>query len=252
MKPSTPLLTLLTGSVLAAVLFTMSAQAAPPAGRPTANAGATATAPAPPGTPPGSPGSPDAPATPGTRPAAASPPASPPATPQPPDAPTGAPAPTVDGSWTGRLDSGASIALTVKDGRATAYVCDGRRLEIWLRGTVTDGKLALTGKEGARLTGTVDGGKAAGELVVGTRRWTFTATAAAGTAPVLYRATASVRDAGVDGGWIMRPDGTQIGVVTWNGTPVPAPPLDPAFRSTIVNGVTITAEPVVPAAEAGR
>jgi serine/threonine-protein kinase len=55
----------------------------------------------------------------------------------------------------------------------------------------------------------------------------------------------------VDGGWILLPDGSQIGVVTWNGTPVSAPPLDPAFLTTIVNGVGIDAVPVLPGPRAG-
>ncbi|PZF94747.1 hypothetical protein [Micromonospora deserti] len=250
MKRWTPMLTLLTGSGMAAVLFTMSAQAAPPAAQPDPGAAATASAsaapPAAPAAPAGEAPAADVPEPSATRPAATSPPAAPPG---PGDA--GTPERRVDGNWTGRLDNGATIAISVEAGAAVAYVCDGTRLEIWLRGTATDGDLALTGKEGARLTGTVEAGRAAGELVVGERRWRFTATATAERAPVLYRATARVRDAGVDGGWIMRPDGTQIGVVTWNGEPVAAPPLDPAFGTTIVRGVRITAEPVIPGPVAG-
>ncbi|NJP33657.1 hypothetical protein [Micromonospora thermarum] len=251
MKRMTPMLTLATGTVLAAVLFTMSAQAAPPA--PAAGAG-QADAAAPPGAGPGAapdadgaPGSPaDDTATPGAQPAATSPA---------PSAPAVSPAPgaaAVDGTWTGRLDSGATIALTVRQGRAVAYVCDGRSLEIWLRGTATGNELDLSGKDGARLTGTVEGDRVRGEVRVGDKRWAFTATATGGTSPALYRATAQVRDAGVDGGWILLADGTQVGVVTWNGKPVPAPPLDPAFGTTIVNGVTITAVPVFPEAGTGR
>ncbi|MEV1147853.1 hypothetical protein, partial [Micromonospora sp. NPDC049799] len=165
--------------------------------------------------------------------------------------PPAAPAPAVDGTWTGRLDGGATIAVTVKGDKASAYVCDGRSLEIWLRGTVTGGALDLSGKDGARLTGRIDGDRATGEVTGRGRTWAFTATATGGNAPALYRATAQVRDAGVDGGWILLPDGTQTGVVTWNGRPVSAPPLDPAFGTTIVNGVRITAEPVVPGTGTG-
>ncbi|MER6594572.1 hypothetical protein ABT214_22520 [Micromonospora purpureochromogenes] len=125
-----------------------------------------------------------------------------------------------------------------------AYVCDGRRLEIWLRGTAADGRLKLTGKKGATLTATIGDGDATGELVVGDQRWRFTAKAGATPAPVLYRATAQTRRAGVDGGWIMLPDGSQIGVLTRDGSPAPAPPLDPAFGTTIVDGRTVAAEPV--------
>lgn len=225
MKRFTPLLTLLAGIGTAAVLFTMSAQAATSAGGPATGAsGATAG-----GAVVGE-SSPNPPT------------AAPEATPEAP--PTREPARPADANWTGRLDNGATIAITATDGKAVAYVCDGRRLEIWLRGTAADGRLALTGKDGATLTGTFGNGRASGELVVGDRRWSFTAKATAKAAPVLYRATAQARNAGVDGGWILLPDGTQIGVVTWNGEPAPAPPLDPAFGTTIVNGVTIAADPV--------
>ncbi|MER7456822.1 hypothetical protein [Micromonospora sp. NPDC126480] len=247
MKRMTPILTLASGTALAAVLFTMSAQAAPPA---PAGAGAGAAAPAPAGpeaTPEETPeaaASPtgDAP-TPGAQPGAPAPP---------PSAPAASPAPgaaAVDGTWTGRLDGGATIALTVRQGRAVAYVCDGRSLEIWLRGRVTGTKLELSGADGAQLTGTIDGDRVSGEVRVDDKRRAFTATATGGTSPALYRATAA--DKRVDGGWIVLADGTQVGVVTWNGKPVAAPPLDPAFWTTIVKGVTVTAVPVVPGPEAG-
>ncbi|SCL13566.1 hypothetical protein GA0070616_0181 [Micromonospora nigra] len=236
MKRLTPLLTLLSGAVTAAVLFTMSAQAAPPA-PPAAETG-------PPATAPSTEGLGDAPADPdpaGTRPAATSPPASP-------EARSGGAEATVEQNWTGRLENGATIAITVAaDGKAEAYVCDGRKMELWLSGTVTDGRIELTGRD-AKLTGAIRGNSASGEMIVGVRRWKFTAKPTGSTAPAVYRATADVRDAGVDGGWIVLPDGTQIGIVTWNGTPVPAPPLDPAFWSTVVDDVTITAAPVVPGA----
>ncbi|WP_428966781.1 hypothetical protein [Micromonospora fluostatini] len=240
MKRLTPMLTLLAGTGLAAVLFTMSAQAAPPAGRSTPDAGASAAAAPPAAAPP--PGVPEPSVQrPGETPPEETEPES--ETPAPPTA-TDASAATVDVTWTGRLSGGATIAVTVTNGNATAYVCDGRSLEIWLQGTAVDGDMTLTGKDGARLTGTFRAGKASGELVVAGRRQTFTATSNGSTAPAVYRAAPQVRDAGVDGGWILLADGSQIGVVTWNGRPVPAPPLDPAFLTTVVDGVTIDAVPV--------
>lgn len=246
MKRLTPLLTLLAGTGMAAVLLTMSAQAATPKPPPNPDVQAAASA-APPGTPePGAEGldadQPDA-----APPAAPTAPAA-----QPADTPSATAPAKQTANWTGRLDNGATIAITAQDGKAVAYVCDGRKLEIWLRGTAADGKLNLTGPDDATLTGTFGSGKAAGELVVGDRTWTFTAKAVAKPAPVLYRASAQVRNAGVDGGWIVLPDGTQIGIVTWNGTPVPAPPLDLAFNATLVNGVSITADPVAPATGTGE
>ena len=257
MKRLTPLLTLLSGAVTAAVLFTMSAQASPPRIEPTGENAPPAVA-APPSdveadTDVEADVDEEQPDPADTRPAEASPP----------DAREGSPDGTevssVEQNWIGQLENGATIAITVSGGKAEAYVCDGRSMELWLSGTVRDGKIELTGKD-AKLTGVIRGDSASGEMIVGVRRWKFTARpddktvdeavtkSGPGTAPAIYRATDEVRKAGIDGGWIMLPDGTQIGIVTWNGEPIPAPPLDPAFYSTVVNGVTIVAEPVVPGA----
>ncbi|WP_422756531.1 hypothetical protein [Micromonospora sp. WMMD708] len=243
MKRTTPLLTLLTGTGMAAVLFAMSAQAAPR----TVDAGAAAPATSPTGAAVASPAAPAA--EPDAEPAA-EPEATPAAPGQPGPAETTPPATTppakqADSNWTGRLDGGATIAITVTDGKAVAYVCDGRKLEVWLNGTAADGRMKLTGKKGEVLTGSFGDGVASGEMVVGQRRWKFTAKQTGKPDPVLYRATAQQRRAGVDGGWIMLPDGSQIGVVTRDGAPVPAPPLDPAFGTTILDGRTVTASPVV-------
>ncbi|WP_223256400.1 hypothetical protein [Micromonospora endophytica] len=166
---------------------------------------------------------------------------------------------SVEQNWIGQLENGATIAITVKNGKAEAYVCDGREMEVWLSGTVRDGKIELTGKD-AKLDGIIRGDSASGEMVVGVRRWKFEAQpeekvveeanvkVGEATTAAIYRASDEARKAGIDGGWIFLPDGNQIGIVTWNGEPIPAPPLDPAFYSTVVNGVTVTADPVVPGA----
>ncbi|MGC5053487.1 hypothetical protein ACLQ2S_18745 [Micromonospora sp. DT48] len=261
MKRLTPLLTLLSGAVTAAVLFTMSAQASPPGTQPAADGAPPAAAPAEPAdvepdadddvdpaAPGDEPGDIDADA---RRPAGTSPPT------EPDSSSGGTEVNSVEQNWIGELENGATIAITVKNGKAEAYVCDGRSMELWLSGTVRDGKIELTGKD-AKLTGVIRGDRASGEMVVGVRRWKFTARpddtavddavvkSGPGTAPAIYRVTEATRKGGYDGGWIMLPDGTQIGIVTWNGKPIPAPPLDPAFNSTVVDGVTLVAEPVIP------
>ncbi|RIV41482.1 hypothetical protein [Micromonospora radicis] len=257
MKRLTPLLTLLSGAVTAAVLFTMSAQASPPGTQPVAGNGPPAAA-----APPAddvetdveaeTPADEEQPDPASTRPAEVSPPSGP-------GRSDSTEVNTVEQNWIGQLENGATIAITVKGGKAEAYVCDGRAMEVWLSGTVRDGKIELTGPD-AKLTGIIRGDNASGEMIVGVRRWKFTAEpdekavdeavtkSGSGTAAAIYRADDEVRKAGIDGGWIMLPDGTQIGIVTWNGKPIPAPPLDPAFYSTVVNGVTINAVPVVPGA----
>ncbi|MBO4160443.1 MULTISPECIES: hypothetical protein [Micromonospora] len=238
MKRMTPLLTLLTGTGMAAVLFAMSAQAAPR----TVDAGPAANAAASPEAAVESPAAPAEPA-PDATPAEPSEQRGQPAPPQTPP-PSTPPAAKADSNWTGRLDGGATIAITVTDGKAVAYVCDGKKLEVWLKGTAADGRMKLTGKKGEVLTGSFGDGVASGEMVVGQRRWKFTAKQTSKPDPVLYRATSQQRRSGVDGGWIMLPDGSQIGVVTRDGTAVSAPPLDPAFGTTILDGRTVTAAPV--------
>lgn len=36
-----------------------------------------------------------------------------------------------------------TIAIASRNGQAAAYVCDGHRVEAWLQGTITDGRLTL-------------------------------------------------------------------------------------------------------------
>ena len=48
----------------------------------------------------------------------------------------------VNATWAGDVDGGeATIAISVNDGVAIAYLCDGKRVEAWLQGTAADGKL---------------------------------------------------------------------------------------------------------------
>ncbi|NLU78287.1 hypothetical protein HCA58_07805 [Micromonospora sp. HNM0581] len=261
MKRLTPLLTLLSGAVTAAVLFTMSAQASPPGTQSVAGGGPPVTTPAPPADVEADADvevdpdavTPEADLDDAQRPAGTSPPTDPDAS------SAGTEVTSVEQNWIGELENGATIAITVNNGEAEAYVCDGKEMELWLSGSVRDGKIELTGKD-AKLTGIIRGDSASGEMVVGVRRWKFTARpddtstedavvkSGAGIATTIYRVTDESRKAGFDGGWIMLPDGTQIGIVTWDGKPIAAPPLDPAFTSTVVNGVTLVAEPVVPGA----
>ena len=68
------------------------------------------------------------------------------------------------------------VAITVRDDKAIAYVCDGHNVESWLQGDVKDdGSLRLTGKDGASLNGTLKGTKQiSGTAGVGTREYAFT------------------------------------------------------------------------------
>ncbi|CAM5267071.1 hypothetical protein SALBM135S_06184 [Streptomyces alboniger] len=172
-------------------------------------------------------------------------------TPKPSAAPTGSARGTAsspaDAEYAGRTDDdSASVAITLEDGRAIAYYCDGRDKESWLKGDVEDdGSMRLTGKRGAELTGDLDGDRIRGTVDVAGEDDGFTADRAKKPSG-LYRATTEVRGAEIDGGWIVLPDGRQVGILTRGGERVPAPRLDPATGTVLVDGEEITARPVRP------
>ncbi|MBO0517723.1 hypothetical protein, partial [Streptomyces beijiangensis] len=152
-----------------------------------------------------------------------------------------------DSSYAGRTkDDRASVAISLKGGKAIAYFCDGRTQEAWLKGDVKDdGTMRLTGSDGAKLDGTLRGNKVDGTVDVRKKSWQFTAAKAVKPSG-LYRATTEVRGAKFDGGWIVLQDGRQVGIVDSDGTPAAAPPIDPRTGAVTVNGTEITAAPAVP------
>lgn len=137
-------------------------------------------------------------------------------------------APKVNATWAGAVDGGGvSIAIAVHDGVAVAYLCDGKELEAWLQGTAVDGKLTLTGKNGAALTGTFGNGKATGTVNAAGRTWNFTASAEQAKSGGLYRISQLVNNVRVVCGWIVFLDGRQVGICTpEGGPPETAPRLD--------------------------
>ncbi len=224
MRRNGPLITLLAGLALAAVLITVNLTVTARGGDDPDPAGFGAAA---------------APTAPAAAPATEAPPSSAPSDPPPTPA-----AGKVNAVWAGPVNGGgATIAIAVTDGVAVAYLCDGKKAEVWLQGTAAAGKLELTGAKGATLTGTFGGGKAAGTVAAGGRTWKFTSPAVKKPSG-LYRATATVRSAKVVGGWIVLPDGSQVGVVSVDGQPGPAPAIDPATGAVTVDGTALTATPV--------
>jgi hypothetical protein len=216
-----PLLTVLVVAVVGAVLF-IANSAGNPANQPAA-AAVVAASPA---------AAPSAGATPS--PAAAAAAATPPA------ATPAAAAPVVaQKAYAGRTAGREmTIAVAVKDGRAVAYICDGKKVEAWLQGTLSGSELTLRGT--ATVTGTVDAGKVTGSITVNGRSYPFTA--AAVTAPAgLYQGRADVKGVATKIGWIVLGDGSQTGIRTpAGGVPGPAPALDP----TRLDGVTVDGAPV--------
>lgn len=155
--------------------------------------------------------------------------------------------PPAKAEYAGRTDDDTSaVSISIRDGKAVAYFCDGRDTESWLKGNVEDdGSMRLTGKGGAKLDGTLSGGKVRGTVDIDKKTWDFTADKA--TKPSgLYRATTEVRGAEVDGGWIVLPDGQQVGILKRDGKPQKAPRLDPETGAVMVDGDRLTARPVVP------
>ncbi|WP_405141584.1 hypothetical protein OG589_31265 [Sphaerisporangium sp. NBC_01403] len=120
--------------------------------------------------------------------------------------------------------NGGLVALSIKNGKAVAYFCDGR-VESWLKGTAEDNTVTLTGK-GSLITAALGDGRARGRLQVGKAKWRFTAPLVKKPSG-LYRATAVVRGAKVVGGWIVLLGGRQIGLVNVDDSPYPAPKLTP-------------------------
>ncbi|MFF5304373.1 hypothetical protein ACFY5F_33925 [Streptomyces sp. NPDC013161] len=224
MKRPGPLLTLLAGLVLGLFMLTLNATS----GTKTASSSYSEASPS---------ASPKAPAK--TSP-------TPSVTPSP--TPSPSKPPVANANYAGRTDDdAASVAVSVRNGKAVAYFCDGRYKEAWLRGRVNNnGSMKLTAPNGAVLDGRIQQGK----KITGTvkdegRPYTFTADKAVKPSG-LWRATAKVRGAKIDGGWIVLPNGRQTGIVTRDGKATSAPRIDPETGAVTVDGQQLTAQPVTP------
>ncbi|MCX5556554.1 hypothetical protein [Streptomyces sp. NBC_00038] len=151
--------------------------------------------------------------------------------------------------YAGRTDDDSSaVAVSVRDGKAIAYFCDGHDKESWLKGDIEDdGTMKLTGKNGAELNGTLQSKRIRGTVDLEGQRYGFTADKAVKPSG-LYRATATVRGALVDGGWVvLQGDGRdQVGIVNRDGEPSAAPDIDPETGAVTIDGEQLTAEPVTP------
>jgi len=146
-------------------------------------------------------------------------------------------------TYVGRVDGGgASVAIVIDGDQATGYVCDGV-IEAWLTGATGDGELALRGQRG-ELTARFDAGSAAGQVTADGRSWSFTIEQVAPPEGLYRVADTILGGAEVDGGWIILPDGTQIGVLTVGGQSEPAPELDPDTGAVTIDGAEVTADRV--------
>jgi hypothetical protein len=117
--------------------------------------------------------------------------------------------------------NGGLIAISIRNGKVIAYFCDGR-IESWLKGTAENNTITAEGKN-SLLTASIAKGKAQGRIQFGKQSWRFVASVVKKPSG-LYRATANVRGAKVVGGWIILPNGQEVGrlsIGAGNGEPAP-------------------------------
>lgn len=220
MKIKTPYLTLLVGAALGAVLLVASMLATPKA-----------------------PASPIAAATPAPASSAPAQPASP--------TPTATVVANVPAraNYAGEVNGGgASVAISIHHGQAIAYVCNGSVIEAWLKGTAVNGHLTMTGKGHARLSATYRTKRAVGHVIAHGVRYTFSAPAVHKPSG-LYRAIAVVRGAKIKAGWIVLPDGSQVGSLESNADAAApsakrAPALDVTTGTAQDGGTVLVATPI--------
>ncbi|MCT2581660.1 hypothetical protein [Actinophytocola gossypii] len=158
--------------------------------------------------------------------------------PAPPDEPAPFPAEAV---YAGEVDGGPmTIAVAVKGEQAAAYLCDGANVESWLQGTARDGRLDVRSKDGTnRVVATLDGRDLTGTATVAGQELPFTAGEAKAPAG-LYRGEGAEATIG----WIVLPDGTQVGIATGPGGSEPAPRLNPERGAVTLDGRRVVADEV--------
>ncbi len=143
---------------------------------------------------------------------------------------------------------GASVAISIHGSQAIAYFCNGSVIEAWLKGTAAGGHLTMTGKNHAHLGAAYQRNRAAGHVTAHGVRYTF-------SAPVvhkpsgLYRAITIVRGAKIEAGWIVLPDGSQVGSLEPKAnaarpSATRAPLLDVATGKARDGGTVLVARPI--------
>jgi hypothetical protein len=133
------------------------------------------------------------------------------------------------------------IAVAVKGDEASAYICDGKTVEVWLKGTAENGEVELASKDGAAtLEGALEGEALSGTVTVAGQPHEFAINV--GPPPAgLYRG----ENGDTSVGWIVMPNGKVIGVAKTPSGNKPAPALDPARGGVTFQGEFLPAEQVV-------
>ncbi|HWN31243.1 MAG TPA: hypothetical protein VNP03_00790 [Pseudonocardia sp.] len=134
--------------------------------------------------------------------------------------------------YTGHTDGiKAAIAVTVRDDKVSAYLCDGKAVEGWYQGTASGGSVQAKGRGTNALTGTLSGSTLSGTVSAGGKSWSYTAAPSAAPAG-LYRS----KTPNATVGWIKDSNGQVTGLANEGGTVRPAPPLDPGTATAIEGG----------------
>jgi hypothetical protein len=103
-----------------------------------------------------------------------------------------------------------------------AYFCDGRNVESWFRGSVTEDEISAKSKGSATLEAKLDGSHIKGTVQIKSEKLKFEINEAKKPAG-LYRARGSKTTIG----WIVLEDGSQVGVQTAGADSTAAPELKP-------------------------
>jgi hypothetical protein len=239
MKLRSPIITLLTGAVLAVGLWIASMNAATSA---TTAYGGSATP-----TPTAAPTVPAATAAPSPSPAVTASPAA--ASPSPSETGSGGFVIPDHANYVGPVQAGGgAIAITLHDNIAIAYYCNGKTIEEWMNGVPSHGHLVLKGKNGAHAEVDYALGHARGHVHVDGFSYTFSVIAVHKPSG-LYRSIAVVRGATVKAGWIVLADGTEVGSIELDPNAAApkaqaAPPLNLTSLTADDGGATLRATPI--------
>jgi hypothetical protein len=253
MRRNTPLITLLTGAALGVIVLVAS-MLSTPSSTPVSYSAAATSSPASPAA--ATPASTSAPAaTPASTSAPATEPSLAPSSPAVSSSAAAAPAPApaakspAKATYAGRVGGGGgSVAVAIHGNQVVAYVCNGSTVEAWLKGTADGGRLVMTGKNRARLSAKYSSGKLTGDVVAHGTDYSFSLPVVSKPSG-LYRATAVVRGATVKAGWIVLPDGSQVGSFednpdSENPQAVEAPVLDVGTGTARAGDLVLHAIPV--------
>jgi hypothetical protein len=150
----------------------------------------------------------------------------------------------VEKAYTGRsAGNEVTVAIAVKNGKAVAYACDGKKIEAWMEGALAGDQLTLKGKSSS-LSASVSEKATLGSITVNGAEWPFSAKGVQAPAG-LYEGRGVLKGVAARVGWIVEDNGKVTGTANVNGEPQPAPPIDPAAPTAItVDGNTITVSPI--------